>query len=194
MAIFDEAGRAAARGEVVTASLLAFFDFFDAPTRVHDGWGPIAADGFVWQGLGHRGDLVGVSDIESAAGGQAPPVTFTLSGVSDEVLDDVKNARVRVKGRLCEVSLRFFGGDSQPLGKRYVLYRGIMDRLVHRASDANTWTAELTAETKFSRRGLPPFGSLTDRDQQRRYPGDTGLFMIPAMQNRRRPWNPATEK
>lgn len=194
MAIFDEAGRAAAAGPAPCASVLAFFDFLDAPTRVHDGWGPIAADGYVWQGLGHRGDLVGVSDIESAAGGQAPPVTFTLSGVRDEVLDDVKNARVRVKGRRCEIVLRFFDEDRRPLGRRYVLYRGIMDRLVHRASDANTWTAELTAETKFTRRGLPPFGSLTDRDQQRRYPGDTGLFMIPAMQNRRRPWNPAIEK
>lgn len=190
MAIFDAAGRAAASGATVSAARLALFDFLDAPTRVHDGSGPLLAGGLVYQGIGILGS---VSDIEAAVGGQAPPVTFTLSGVGDAIRDDVLNARIRVKGRACTVSLQFFDEDLRALGDPYVLYRGIMDRLIHRAGDADTWTAQLTAETIFARRGLPPFGSLTDRDQQRRYPGDTGLFMIPAMQNRRRPWNPATE-
>ena len=189
MAIFDAAGRAAAAGVTIQAASLAFFDFLDAPTRVHDGTGPIAAGGFVWQGIGVLG---AVSDIERAVGGQAPPVTFTLSGVGDEIRDDVMNARTRVKGRACSVALQFFDADTlQGFGKPYLLWRGVMDRLVHQAADADTWTAQLTAETKFARRGLPPFGALTDRDQQRRYPGDPGLFMIPDMQNRRRPWNPA---
>lgn len=189
MAIFDAAGRAAAAGETVHGELLAFFDFLGAPTRVHQGWGPLAAGGFVWRGIGEIGS---VSDIEAAVGGQAPPVTFTLSGIGDEIREDVKNARIRVKGRACAVHLQFFNSDTlQAIGNPYVVYRGIMDRLIHQAADANTWTAQLTAETKFARRGLPPFGSLTDRDQQRRHPGDTGLFMVPAMQNRRRPWNPA---
>ncbi len=188
MAIFDAAGRAAASGEAVNGALLAFFDFLDAPTRVHDGFGPLLAGGQVWQGIGVLG---AVSDIEAAVGGQAPPVTFTLSGTGDAIRYDVRNARTKVKGRAYSVSLQFFGDALRPLGNPYILYRGVMDRLVHHASDVNTWTAQLTAETLFARRGLPPFGSLTDRDQQRRYPGDTGLFMIPAMQNRRRPWNPA---
>ncbi|WP_342163081.1 hypothetical protein [Methylobacterium sp. SD21] len=188
MPIFDAAGRAAAAGETVRGALLAFFDFANAPTRVHDGFGPLSAGGYVWQGIGVLG---AVSDIEAAVGGQAPPVTFTLSGTGQEIRDDVMNAKERVKGRACSVSLQFFGDDLVALGSPYVLYRGIMDRLVHQASDVNTWTAQLTAETLFARRGLPPFGSLTDRDQQRRFPGDIGLFMVPAMQNRRRPWNPA---
>lgn len=188
MGIFDAAGAAALCGDTITAEILAFFDFKTAPQRVHGGFGPLAAGGFTWQGMGGLGS---VSDIESAVGGVAPLVTFTLSGVGPEIANDVVNAKAEVKGRDCFVYLQLYGPGLVPLGGLYTLYRGVMDRLIHSAADANTWTAQLTAETLFARRGLPPFGSLTDRDQQRRYPGDTGLFMIPAMQNRRRPWNPA---
>ncbi|MGU3661116.1 hypothetical protein [Methylobacterium fujisawaense] len=187
MPIFDAAGAAALRGDPITREILAFFDFASAPQRVHSGFGPLSAGGFVWQGMGGLGT---VSDLESAVGGVAPLATFTLSGVGPEIANDVVNARTEVKGRDCFVYLQLYGPDLTPLGGLYTLYRGIMDRLIHTAADANTWTAQLTAETKFSRRGLPPFGNLTDRDQQTRYPGDNGLFDMAAMINRRRPWNP----
>lgn len=184
---FDAAGAAALRGDTITAEILAFFDFATAPQRVHSGFGPLSAGGVVWQGMGGLGT---VSDIESAVGGIAPVVTFTLSGVGPEIANDVVNAKTEVKGRDCYVYLQLYGPDLTPLGDLYTLYRGVMDRLIHTASDASTWTATLTAETRFSRRGLPPFGNLTDRDQQARYPGDPGLFDVGAMINRRRPWNP----
>ncbi len=187
MGIFDAAGAAALRGDTITAEILAFFEFKTAPQRVHAGYGPLSAGGFIWQGMGGLGS---VSDIESAVGGIAPVVTFTLSGIGPEIANDVVNAKTEVKGRDCIVYLQIYGPGLVPLGGLYTLYRGVMDRLVHTASDANTWTAQLTAETKFSRRGLPPFGNLTNADQQRRYPGDNGLFDIPQMINRRRPWNP----
>lgn len=187
MGIFDAAGAAALRGTTITAEILAFFNFRTAPQRVHAGHGPLKAGGFVWQGMGGLGT---VSDIESAVGGIAPMVTFKLSGIGPEIANDVVNARTEVKGRDCYVYLQLYGPDLAPLGGLYTLYRGVMDRLVHTATDANTWTAQLTAETKFSRRGLPPFGNLTNADQQRRYPGDNGLFDIAQMINRRRPWNP----
>lgn len=187
MPIFDAAGQAALRGDPIVAEILAFFDFRSGAKRVHGGSGPLRAGGFVWQGIGGLGS---VSDIESAVGGEAPLVTFTLDGVGPEIAGDVVNAKTEVKGRDCYVYLQLYTRDQAPLGGLYTLYRGVMDRLVHTASDTNTWTAKLTAETKFSRRGLPPFGNLTNADQQRRYPGDNGLFDIGAMINRRRPWNP----
>lgn len=187
MGIFDDAGAAALRGETITAEILAFFDFASAPQRVHAGYGTLHAGGYDWQGMGGLGS---VSDIESAVGGVAPVVTFTLSGVGPEIAADVVNAKSEVKGRDCFVYLQLYGPNLVPLSSLYTLYRGAMDRLVHTASSADAWTAQLTAETRFSRRGLPPFGNLTDRDQQTRYPGDQGLFDIAAMINRRRPWNP----
>jgi len=185
--IFDAAGAAALRGDAITAEILAFFDFASAPQRVHAGYGTLRAGGFDWQGMGGLGS---VSDIESAVGGIAPLVTFTLSGVGPEIANDVVNAKTEVKGRDCFVYLQLYDSDLTPLGGLYTLYRGVMDRLIHTASGPDIWTAQLTAETRFSRRGLPPFGNLTDRDQQARYPGDAGLFDIAAMINRRRPWNP----
>lgn len=187
MGIFDAAGAAALQGDAITAEILAFFDFASAPQRVHAGFGTLRAGGFDWQGMGGLGS---VSDIESAVGGIAPLVTFTLSGVGPEIANDVVNAKTEVKGRDCFVYLQLYGSDLTPLGALYTLYRGVMDRLIHTASGPDIWTAQLTAETRFSRRGLPPFGNLTDRDQQTRYPGDAGLFDVAAMINRRRPWNP----
>jgi hypothetical protein len=187
VSLFDAAGAAALRGDLIIAEILAFFDFRTSPQRVHAGFGTLRAGGFDWQGMGGLGS---VSDIEGAVGGIAPVVTFTLSGVGPEIANDVVNARTEVKGRDCYVYLQFYDGDLAPLGGLYTLYRGVMDRLIHTAASADAWTAQLTAETRFSRRGLPPFGNLTDRDQQTRYPGDAGLFDIAAMINRRRPWNP----
>ncbi|MGU3418533.1 hypothetical protein [Methylobacterium sp. D54C] len=187
MALFDAAGPAALAGDTITAEILVAFDFATGPVRVHAGHGPVVAGGEVWQGLGGLG---AVSDIEAAVGGVAPVVTFTLSGVGPEIRQDVVSAAATVKGRACAVHLQLYGADLAPLGGLHTLWRGVMDRLIHRAADAQTWTAQLTAETLFARRGLPPFGNLTDRDQQRRYPGDAGLFDIAAMINRRRPWNP----
>jgi len=187
MGIFDAAGAAALRGDTITAEILAFFDFKTSPQRVHAGHGTLRAGGHDWQGVGGLG---AVSDIESAVGGIAPLVTFTLSGVGPEIAADVVNARTEVKGRACCVYLQLYGADLAPLGGLYTLYRGVMDRLTHSAAGPDSWTAQLTAETRFSRRGLPPFGNLTDADQQRRYPGDHGLFDIAQMINRRRPWNP----
>lgn len=187
MGIFDAAGQAALRGDTITAEILAFFDFKTAPQRVHAGYGPLSAGGFVWQGMGGLGS---VSDIESAVGGIAPVVTFTLAGTGPEIANDVVNARTEVKGRDCYVYLQLYDSDLTPLGDLYTLYRGVMDRLIHIAEGPDAWKAQLTAETRFSRRGLPPFGNLTNADQQRRYPGDNGLFDIAAMINRRRPWNP----
>lgn len=187
MAIFDAAGAAALRGDTITAEILAFFDFASAPQRIHAGFGTLRAGGYDWEGIGGLGS---VSDIESAVGGVAPVVTFTLKGVGPEVANDVVNARTEVKGRDCAVYLQLYDDLLTPLGAPYTLYRGVMDRLVHSAASADTWTVQLTAETKFSRRGLPPFGNLTNADQQRRYPGDNGLFDVAEMINRRRPWNP----
>ncbi|MBL7309191.1 hypothetical protein INQ13_22555, partial [Escherichia coli] len=173
-------------GVTITAEILAFFDFASGPQRIHSGFGTLRAGGFDWQGIGGLGSI---SDIETAVGGIAPVVTFTLEGVGPEAANDVVNAKTEVKGRDCAVYLQLYDPFLTPLGSPYTLYRGVMDRLIHTA-DANTWTVQLTAETKFSRRGLPPFGNLTNADQQRRYPGDNGLFDIAEMINRRRPWNP----
>ncbi len=61
-----------------------------------------------------------------------------------------------------------------------------MDRLTHTAAGRMPGPRSSPPRTRFSRRGLPPFGNLTDADQQRRHPGDAGLFDIAQMINRRR--------
>ncbi|MBL7589975.1 hypothetical protein, partial [Escherichia coli] len=116
-----------------------------------------AAGAEALRGVTITAEILAFFDFETAVGGIAPVVTFTLEGVGPEAANDVVNAKTEVKGRDCAVYLQLYDPFLTPLGSPYTLYRGVMDRLIHTA-DANTWTVQLTAETKFSRRGLPPFG------------------------------------
>lgn len=188
---FDPVAAYLQLGGTVRGTVLAFFDFKDAPMRVHPGSGRLRAGGEIWQGVGQLGS---VSDIETAVGATAPLTTFVLSGTDPVILQDVVEAKERVKGRRCTVGFQFFDNFTlAPVGPLVTVFRGRMDRLIHVGQDATTWTAKLTAEGLFTRRALPPCGNLSDRDQQRLYPGDTGLTQVPALQNRTRPWNPNKE-
>ncbi len=189
MGALDAVAAAALRGDSVVGTTLVELDFASGTSRLHSGHGPLRAAGQVWSGIG---GLIKISDIDTGAGGAASPVTLTLEGVTSASINDFRNAETEIYGRPCRILFQFFDpGTLAPVGKPVIALRGRMDQLAHSAADAKTWTMDLTATRPFSRRGpLPPLGNLTDRDQQARYPGDRGLFLMQAMINRRRPWNP----
>ncbi|MGY2052964.1 hypothetical protein [Methylobacterium sp. JK268] len=187
MAIFDAAAIAAQSGATVRGAVLVELAFASGSKRLHGGLGDLAAGGQVWQGIGA---LAAIGVIQQSTGGTAPSVTFTLSGTDPAIIQDVMSAATEVKGQPCRVYLQYFDEQLAPLGNSYRLYTGTMDRLTHRMVSVDAWTAELTAVSRFARRGLPPFGTYSESDQQQRYPGDHGLYLMPAMQARIRAWNP----
>ncbi len=93
------------------------------------------------------------------------------------------NSSSEVKGRDATVLIQFFDANMQTLDAPYALWAGTMDLMTIKASGPATRTIELTAETLFTRRGVPPWGYLSDRSQQGLYPGDTGLDQMASM-----PW------
>lgn len=184
MSYFPETIQASLNGATIRASLLVFFDFKTAPMRVWQGFGDLSAGGFTWKGIG---DLGSVSGLESALGGTAPTTTFTLSGVKPETIATGLAAKDEVKGRRVTVFIQFFDADWQTYDSPYALYSGLMDqmRIIRRASER---VVEVTAESLFARRAMPPWGYLTDRDQNKRHPGDRGLEQVPAMANKSVYW------
>ena len=185
MGYFPQTIAAIMRQDVVHCGILAHFDFKDNPMRVWAGFGNLTAGGHIWSGLGEFGS---VSGIESAIGGTAPQVSFTLSGVKPELVAHTLNASDEVQGRDVTLFLQFFTDQNQVLDHPYSVWMGIMDIIKIQRNDFETRIIELTAETLFSRRYMPPFGYLTSHDQQRLFPGDKGLDNMPAMANKTVIW------
>jgi hypothetical protein len=140
---------------------------------------------YTWSGLGQLGSISG---IEAAIGGNAPNVTFTLSGVDPALTSEVLDSSDNVRGRDVTVYLQMMTEAGLPADDPYVIWVGVMDLIKIKATGTSLRTITLTAETLFTRRGLAPFGYLSDNDQQALYPGDRGLERIPLMPTKQVIW------
>lgn len=185
MGYFPQTIAAALAGEAVRASMLVHFEFATTPMRLWLGDGVLDAGGETWQGLGRLGSISG---LEQALNGTAPMATFTLSGVEPSQVAVALDSSDEVKGRPVTVYLQAFGADWQTLDEPYAVYSGVLDQIRIQTKGPTSRVVEVTAESLFARRGLPPFGYLTDRDQQRLYPGDRGLEQVPTMANKTVAW------
>lgn len=175
MGYFPDTVAAQLAGQVVNVCVLAHFDFATNPMRVWMGAGDIRAGGQIWKGIGELGSMSG---LETPIGGTAPQATFMMSGVSPELVADALNLSDEVKGRDVTVYVQFLDADLQTLDNPFAIYAGIMDVMSYTMTGPSTRTIKLTAESLFARRGTPLFGNLSDRDQQRLFPGDRGLDRI----------------
>lgn len=177
--------RAALAGATIIKSHLVFLDYLSGPVRVWSGFGMLETGGQTWGGVG---DLGSISALEMPVDGNAPVTTLTLSGVKPEWVPRARAAATEVRGRTCQIFVQHFDLDHQLLDGPLCLYTGLMDTIKIVAPDARTRRVELTVEWLFARRGIAPFGYLTDEDQQARYPGDRGAEFVSAMQNHSVKW------
>lgn len=185
MGYFPAATSALLAGQIVRCAVLVRFDFTTAPRNLWLGAGKLWAGGEYWDGLGELGS---VSGIESAIGGTAPVATFRLSGVDAALVPAALASATEVKGRDVTVYLQFFDDEQQTLDEPFSIYAGTLDVMRINAQGSELRTIEVTAETLFARRAMPPWGYLTDRDQQKLFPGDRGLEHVPFMISRTVNW------
>lgn len=186
MSYFSASVEAALAGRTLTAVILGRFDFATETMRLWMGHGLIRAGGFTWRGAG---DLGSISGIEQAVDGIAPVVTFGLSGVKPELVAKALNASAEVKGRVVVPFLQVFDAETRaPLDAPYAFWLGRMDVMSIETAGPAQRVISLTAETFFARRGSSALGWLTDRSQQKDYPGDRGLEFVPAIPNLSTTW------
>jgi hypothetical protein len=160
------------------------FDFQSGPMRLWQGFGTLQTnDSNTWQGIGRLGQI---SDLESSIGGNAPQARFTLSGVDPNILANALDAQ-EIYGRDCNVYMQFFDDSFNCLDNPYVIWAGLMDT-VKITQNVDMCQVEMTAETIFARRAKPPLGMLSDREQQKFFPGDNSLAGIPALMNKTAIW------
>lgn len=134
------------------------------------------ATGITYKGFGQLRD---VPTVQQLINGLAERVTFTLSGVSADIVAMASAESEIVKGKPVALGISLFGPDWQQLGPVYWLFRGIADYVVlNQASDAGGGVPQITRNVQLSvgslftgrrRRGA---SYLTDYDQKSRSPTD----------------------
>lgn len=176
----DPVVEAALEKKTISAALLVFMDFVDAPKRWWPEFGTLHAGGYEWQGTG---DLVAVDGLEVGGNMESTQTTFTLSGLNPELVALGASSIERVKERRVTVYLQFFHVEGEEraimenLGEPFVAWSGIMDS-PRFTGDADKATITIPAENIWVNRNRPPFGLYTYKDQIARFPGDRSLKAI----------------
>lgn len=187
---FPNTIRAILKGRTVRMAHLAEFMFRDAPAYVWNGVRTITTGGHDWIGFGKLGSITGIDETSSET---ASTIKASLSGVDSAVLAVAASEdRADYVGFLLRVWMQFFDEDWSLLDAPYARAAGIMDGMeITRSPGVNgvtLRTVSVTAPNIFYGRRIPPFGYWTDRDQQKRYPGDIGLSFVTSLQNAELPY------
>lgn len=177
MDFFTPAQVDALSGQTVRCDLLTRFDFLTETKRVWNGNTDLVSGGFTWTGLQGTGSIDGIGYSGSDA---SESVTFSLPGIPGDRIDLLALALEETDEadqRLVTVYLQLFDEDWQPVGVPIGIWWGFMQppkvsRDAITGLDGPIQKITLTAENAFFNRSRPPYGRFTDRDQQKRFPGD----------------------
>lgn len=180
MAFFTAEQVAQLSASTVRVALLTEFRFTSGVKRVWNGETLLVSGEREWLPMHGAGSIDGLSVPTGTA---AEAVTFTVSGLPGDasgLLAEALAGTDDVTQQLVTVFLQLFTEDWQPAGTPIGIWWGFMQppkvsRSEMQGVDGAVQSVEMTAENAFFNRSRPPFGRYTDRDQQRRSPGDTFL-------------------
>lgn len=170
------------RNGSIAEAVLCWMDFGSGAKRWWAGFGQLDHAGHTWLGIG---DLFGISDLTTDYAISANAVTFSLTA-TPEMLALAKASKSQVKGRAVVVYSQLFStlaqdpavGPWQPKGSPMALFSGVMGPMTREKNGPSDRRLSLQCEGIWTRRGAPPRGLLTDRDQQARHPNDKGLERV----------------
>lgn len=194
MSLFPETIAAALAGRKVQLAYMVRFDFTSETMRLWRGNGLLKAnDGSFWKGIGLLGSISG---IEQAVNGEAPEMSFVLSGIDADILRLARDEfEAEVKGRLVYVLLQFFGVDDpndpdnqRPLDNPYPVACGRCLKPTFTISQSGERSVTISAESLFSLRSRPSYAMYTDADQKHRFEGDDGFSFVGSLVNQVVTW------
>jgi hypothetical protein len=128
--------------------------------------------GELWYGCGALG---AVSSIQETSQLQASSIQLSLSGVTAEYIQTVMGEQYQ--GKQCRVWIGFLDDSYSLVYDPTLVFQGIVDQMS--LSVGQRATVTLTAQNELARWETPNIRRYTDADQQRLYPGDTGMRWVP---------------
>lgn len=188
---FDAVLEANGRGTALRFPLLVYLDLIPTPMALWGGEYDLTSGDIVWRGIDKSGLLGAVENVTSAFSFDASETTLTLSGVDPDMIALLDEGdRGDYIGRLAGFYMQLCDDSWQPLCPPFAVSAGFMDSLrVDREwkgdPDKGQWvrTMKLPVWNLATGRGNAPASFYTDRDQQRRHPGDLGLTFIKRTQD-----------
>lgn len=170
----------------VRVDLLAKFEFASRPVYLWNGTTALETGGQTWQPLNGRATVDGIG---IASGETSETVTATLDaipGKNGDILALALEETPEVVQRLVTYFLQLFDADWQPVGAPIGIWWGFMQppkvsRTPMQGAEGASQTIRLSAENAYYNRSRPPYGRYTDRDQQKRAPGDKFFQFAPGL-------------
>jgi hypothetical protein len=170
----------------VRLDLLVEFQFLSGTTRVWNGNQELTAGGKLWKPMFGSGQIDGLA---LPSGVTADSVNFQVSGIPDDAIGLLAKAleeAPQVSQQLVIVYLQLFDDNWQPVGAPIGIWWGFMQpprvaRSQMQGTEGAVQSVSLSAENAFFNRSRPPQGRYTDRDQQKRSPGDKFLQFVPSL-------------
>jgi hypothetical protein len=165
-------------------AFLVRFHFVSGIKRLWTGFGKLTTlDGQVWSGLGEMGTIDGLT---TAINGTAPAGRLSVSGVDASLLAIAVGETDDFEGQPVAIFLQAFDGRVLS-GLPCAIAVRLMTSLAVSRSVGNR-TLSIEHETPYTGRNRPAGGFYSDRDQQKRYPGDTFCERTPLLLFASRRW------
>lgn len=177
MAFFTEEQVAILSKNSVRVDFLVEFNFQSETVRVWNGVYKLTTGGYQWVPMHGFMKIDGIGQPGSP---QSQSVNFSLSGLpnqSPDLLSLALKETPEANQQLVKIYLQLFDEDWQPVGVPITMWWGFMQppRVQFDGGselEGGTQSITMAAENAFFNRSRPPYGRYTDRDQQKRSPGD----------------------
>lgn len=164
--------------------LLAEIEHPDGTARLWTGIGRLCWNGYVWTGSGILGTVTPITQTTAL---QIQELNFNLAGVDPDAAaklsDDVRN----LAGRVWLASLT---KSNAVIRDPFQIVDAELDYQSLSAADDGTVTVSITARTGFYTLERALDEAWTTEEQKLVYPTDSGLDMIPSLQNQDIQWTP----
>ena len=165
-------------------AFLVRFHFVSGIVRLWTGFGPlITLDGYAWSGLGELGTIDGLT---TAFNGTAPAGRLSVSGVDPGLISVAVGETDDFVGQPVAIFLQAFDGRALSGMPCAIAVRLMTSLTVSRS--INNRTLSIEYETPYTGRNRPAGGFYSDRDQQKRFPGDTFCERTPLLMFASRRW------
>lgn len=168
------------RGDAL--GIMAAIDHPDGMFRCWTGIGPLQYGGQPWTGIGILGQ---VAPIKRSTQMAVQDVTFSLSGVDQESIALLQD---KIRNRIGTVWLFCMDKGGRVVPDPYMLLESELDYQKFSVSDDGTAVISIVGRSGFYTLERALNDVWSDEDQQKRYPGDTGLAMLAQLQNNQVLW------
>lgn len=170
----------------VRVSFLVKMDFASQTMGVWNGNTKLTVGGVEYLPLFGAGTIDGLSFSNSTVSEQ---IVVSVSGANNDILGLAMSDPGEVQDRLLTIYLQFFDDDWQPISAAPVIFYGYMqppegtqDEVSQELNaQSPTHTLSVAAENIYFNRSRAPGGRYSDRDQQKRSPGDKIFDFMPGL-------------